>query len=133
MQKDLIKNDFIEDVDTDILKKIIKLFQYAIALSFIYHGFAIYEFYKFINLSNNPFRSFYMKSIYPAVILVTALISIYTIISYFNVYKLTLSAIEDKNATHYNNANKIIYRNIILAIIVFIALIINTIIRYNLN
>ena len=131
MQKDLIRNDFIEDVDVNILKKIIKLFQYAITLSCVYHSFIIYEFYKvFIKSGATPFPSFYMNRIYPFVILFTTAISIYAVINYFKVYKTILLAIENKNATTYNKANKMIYRNIILTIIVFIALIINNIIRY---
>ena len=130
MQKDLIKNDFAEEIDINILKKIINLFKYLIALSCAYHIFNIYDWYTiFLKEPLNTFASFYLHRIHPFTALGIIAISIYNLFSYFKVYKLLLSAINNKNPQEYNYANKIIYRTIILSILLISVSIVSIIIR----
>ncbi|MGC4104237.1 hypothetical protein [Ferruginibacter sp.] len=138
MTEDLISNNFIDNIEKRIVKKVLSLSRFVLAMVLVYNVLDVLDWY--IAISRYPWDhefktslAFFEFRIRPFIALF--LITVYVFIWALNIRgnKLMVLAVENEDADIFNNAYRIYYKGLKLSIVSLCISIISITIRLFLN
>lgn len=137
MNEDLISNNFSNNVNTDLIKRNIRLLMIIITLFSLYALFNLYEYWTLIFSKPYPRHltrsTFYGLKIAPWIYLMSVIIAFFVWINYTKGHRLILVSFETDNVDVFNKGYAFINRASIANIIGYAMLILGMIVRYFLN
>jgi hypothetical protein len=136
MNEDLISNNFADNVNRLIIKRNVRLSQIGLFLCVTYAVVLSIDWYLIVQKLNTDFSHFlnlYLYFIWPIILFVLVLLSIYGILLTLRANKKILLSFENSDAEIFNEAYLAFAKASLLSIICFMISILSVIIRIFLN
>ena len=133
MSVDLLSYNFIENIDTVLIRRVINGIKVFLFLSVIYSLVELWQWYFYLQQEKLPAAikkiDFYNYRIFPAVLFVIVITRMFGWIFYLKGNRLIYASFQNKEAELFNEGYKICYKSVLIMCISFIIIIANLLIR----
>jgi len=133
MIEDLISNNFVDNVDKSIIRKVILVIKILLSLSIFYTILELVEWYPYLfkNISNNfNFADFYNYRIVPWILLLNIILNIVSLFFYLKGNKLIYASFQNNEPEVLNEGFRNCYISGLLTSIDFAVGIITILLRF---